>query len=881
MRNSNHLSREELAQFLAGMTIDDAWNQAVESHLEMCAECQRTAEQIAPGPLETAIRDSSYEVAERPRLGARYDLLQEIGRGAGGIVYLARQPKLNRLVAVKMLLSGVHASRTERKRFQREADALARLNHPHVVQVYDSGEQDDVPFIAMELLQGPTLAQALRQRLPTPIFAARLVADLADAMATAHQLGMVHRDLKPQNVLLVDSSATNGENAHDAWVPTDFWKEISEEKLDTIFCYTAKITDFGLTLLVDDTMQTQAGMPLGTPAYMAPEAVRGDRRELGPATDIYGLGAILYECLTGRPPFVGHSTAEILRSVTDTDVVPIHRIRSDVPRDLITICQRCLAKQPHDRFASAEDLRDDLRRFLRHEPIRSRPLGALARGVKWIRRNPWPATAGAIVLAAVAMAVGGLLIHQRELFRRQQIAWAKYDEARNAIWEMLDQADQQNAFDIPRLRQLAVSQAERALELFADLAREAPTVSAQRDLARVRIRVGTLMAAGGETARAEDQFEQAWQLLASLDNRESSNQQSSTDLITAQVKLGATLRSRQRFTEAIAVLEQAEPKAVAMLSQRPRDVGILSQLAWLRHNLANAHYEAGNVTTAIALYRQAVELCTRALSESPRNREIQRSMSESQTSLAVALMKLGKHEQAERMYRQAAEQLSFIVQDDPKDVTALTSLGMTYLNLSNISAGKSELANAIDLCTQGIQSVEKVLAVDQNNQSTRRTAAMLYGNRALFRMQDGELKACLADWRNGARLAAEPATRHYCEVFAVRALLAMKQSDQAARELRDIDPTDWSPKNQFVLISTWGLLLNELTSNDLNPFEPNQAAALKVEAEQRIIDGMTRLKGSGFLDNDPTIRAHVEQSEEFHAVRETVDAQRIASWFES
>jgi hypothetical protein len=300
-----------------------------------------------------------------------------------GVVYKARQRALGRLVALKLLLAGLHAGEKERARFSREAELVARLHHAHIVHVYDRGERDGVPFLAMEYCEGGSLAKRLGGRPQPPADAARTVKELAEAVAYAHAQNIVHRDLKPDNVLLTGDG-------------------------------TLKITDFGLALLLgEQTRLTSRGALAGTPGYMAPEQAAGWYDRLGPAADVYGLGGILYTLLTGRPPFVGKGLEEVLNQVLVAEPIRPRRLEPDVPRDLETICLKCLEKHPRRRYETAAKVVDDLVRFLKGEPITARPVGPLGRGWRWCLRNRVvaglaAAAASLLVLAAVSATVAAL-----------------------------------------------------------------------------------------------------------------------------------------------------------------------------------------------------------------------------------------------------------------------------------------------------------------------------------------------------------------------------------------------------------------------------------------------------------------------------------------
>jgi serine/threonine-protein kinase len=339
-----------------------------------------------------------------------YEVEAALGRGGMGIVFRARHLRLDRLVAVKMMLAGAYAGSREKDRFQREAVVVAGLRHPNIVQVHDVGEHAGRPYFTLELIDGGNLAHKLAGTPQPARRAAELVATLAGAVQLAHASGIIHRDLKPSNILLTSDG-------------------------------TPKVTDFGLARQVGDGASlTQTGVAVGTPSYMAPEQARGRPGAVGPAVDVYALGAILYELLTGRPPFRAATAAETVQQVISQEPAPPSRLNDQVPRDLETVCLKCLAKEPGRRYASAAALADDLRRFGEGRPIQARPVGWAERSWRWCRRNPTAAALLATALALVGLASGGGVWLVRQQAERRAEAIRQDAELRNEVGTAVAQA---------------------------------------------------------------------------------------------------------------------------------------------------------------------------------------------------------------------------------------------------------------------------------------------------------------------------------------------------------------------------------------------------------------------------------------------------------
>jgi serine/threonine-protein kinase len=338
-----------------------------------------------------------------------YELLEEIGHGGMGVVFRARQRSLDRIVAVKLMRTG-EAGEEERKRFIREAQAVARLQHPNIVQIYEVGEAAGQPFFSLEYVEGQSLARRLDGTPMAARQAASLLVVLARAMDYAHGKGIVHRDLKPSNVLLAGTPETTLEQC------------------------TAKVTDFGLAKRLDSSGETGSGAVLGTPSYMAPEQAEPKTAAIDRRTDVYGLGAILYELLTGRPPFRAESPLQTLRQLMQADPALPRLLNPAVPRDLETVCLKCLEKDPRRRYPNAAALAEDLDRFLHGQPVRARPLGPLGRVWRWALRKPLAAA----LLLTLLIGLGSSLYLWRQSADNEARALANLREEELARQETED-----------------------------------------------------------------------------------------------------------------------------------------------------------------------------------------------------------------------------------------------------------------------------------------------------------------------------------------------------------------------------------------------------------------------------------------------------------
>ena len=351
-----------------------------------------------------------------------YELLEEIGRGGQGVVYRARQKSLNRTVALKVIGLGQWATEAHLKRFRREAEAAARLDHPGIVPIHEVGERDGHCYFSMNFVEGGQLDEVVRDSPMSTRQAAELIAKVARTVHYAHEHGILHRDIKPGNILL----DKHGE---------------------------PHLTDFGLARLVEtESTVTRTKEVLGTPSYMAPEQAVGETEKLTSATDVYGLGAVLYQLLTGQPPFAGGTTYETIRLLLDKEPRPPRLLNPKIDRDLSTICLKCLEKDPQRRYPAAAGLAEDLEHWLKHEPIRAKRSGVFTYTRKWVRRNP----------ALVGTAAVCLLLGAASIWLLRQPDWTRQISA--ATKKLLLSPEQ--AAEQAKLHQALVQYPELQFEVY-------------------------------------------------------------------------------------------------------------------------------------------------------------------------------------------------------------------------------------------------------------------------------------------------------------------------------------------------------------------------------------------------------------------------------
>jgi serine/threonine-protein kinase len=651
-----------------------------------------------------------------------------------GDVFLARQIRLKRLVAVKM----IRADRTGaafRASLQAEAEAVARLQHPNIVQVFEVGEADGRPYLALEYVDGGSLAEHLRGMPLAVERAADLLQTLARAVHHAHERGLVHRDLKPANVVLMKDG-------------------------------TPKVSDFGLSRVcrdepcVTDRMpasdelpslaDTRAGTVVGTPSYMAPEQAAGARDEIGPRTDVYALGAILYECLTGRPPFAAATVEETLAQVRDCEPVPVRQLAPAVPRDLETICLKCLQKAPARRYSDAAGLADDLSRFARREPVRARPVGPAGRILKWTRRRPVLAALSGLLAITVIGLIGGGVTYQallrdalRQTDRQRSRAEANYAKALAAVQRLLTHVGNERLIGIPEMdnaredilrdalgfyegfltdadkpdpaarwetalafgrvalieRHLGRSEeagahCRQAIERLAALVAEFPDMPDYRDgLADSHVQYGELLSHGQSSDRAGDQFAQARRIWLDLAAAQPDQLACSAKLATCDHMEGCWHRSAGRAAEA----EAAFLRALLLrrvLAEGSDQGGERSNLAMTLHNLATLYAATGRPVDAIRAESEAVEHFAALAGARPGNEESCGYWSAGLNNLGCLYLTAGRCDEARRSHEHALKLRTALAQSHPRVPDGQAALAESYLNLATVLIAQGQFAAA-------------------------------------------------------------------------------------------------------------------------------------------------------------------------------------------
>jgi serine/threonine-protein kinase len=652
-----------------------------------------------------------------------YEIAGILGHGGMGVVYKARQKSLNRWVALKMVLAQVHVDPRQLARFQAEAEAVASLQHPNIVQIYEIGEQDRLPFFSLELVGGGSLAQRIRGNPQQPREAAYVVETLARAVAYAHERGIVHRDLKPANVLLTEEG-----------VP--------------------KITDFGLAKRLEgDSGQTKSGMLLGTPSYMAPEQARGDVHAVGPLSDVYALGAILYEMISGRPPFQGSSSMDTVTQVATTEPTPPSRLRPNVARDLETICLKCLQKEPSRRYADANALAEDLKRFLAGEPIRARPIAAPERLWRWCRRNPW--------VAALSAAVFLLLVTGTAV---STTSWLRIRREQAATIEQFERAEANARLEIAARQE--ADDRKRAAERAEIAARENAKIAGEQRAIALSTLYKLVTQVQEKLRFKEDMGGLRKDLLQTAMDGLDQVSKSAGKSNLADRSMGVALQHLGQIYEQMGQTEKAMEQYRLSLTIFDRLAKEEPENDWIPWNQAVSFDHLGGVTRdyagdairALTYYQQALALrqALAALVRTPAPTPVQRgaAISVSFIKLANMALDLGDPAAAKGYARQALEQNEAILATRPQDALALRFLSMSaYLlgqaesHLERPGAGREQLRRSIEMR-------EKAVRADPTDAAAKKELAAALEALGDLELKQRDARSALAAYEKAQALCA-------------------------------------------------------------------------------------------------------------------------------
>jgi serine/threonine protein kinase/tetratricopeptide (TPR) repeat protein len=783
-RFPGHVERLQRLFAVHGALEDDNWDKELDSALA------GDAATMMPGPADgneppsfTELGDSgSRKKTHWPRKsrGSRpvepppgYELLEEIGRGGMAVVFRAKQQILNRTVALKMLLAGGVASKEVLARIQQEAQAVAQLQHPGIVQIHEVGEHRGLPYLSLEYVAGGTLHSWLDGRPLPPLEAARIIEQLAQTTQFAHERGIVHRDLKPANVLLsgewgvgsaerkgrvsgTDSSKTQNLSKGDVPptpTPTLSTYRASAPPLSTpnSALPTLKISDFGLARVLGSRSDlTATGQVIGTPSYMAPEQAAGTCDDVSPAQDIYSLGAILYELLTGRPPFRGATLFDTLEQVRTTEAVPPRQLQPRVPRDLETICLKCLEKSPERRYATAAALAEDLRRVQAGHTITARPAGSFERSWKWVRRYPAIASLVSLTILLTSVGVAGIMRENRratlseraarnDSHRAEQlriIADRERDDAQRQRRRAEDaQKAAKDAADVARRERLnaehqrvlaeearKAAEQQRQLALTEQARAQQAQEQAEASLDETMKAINSLAVLGaslryqpGQQALSKRLYDDTLKLYENLAKRQGDNPAVRRQRIIALINSGEIHRSIRDNDEAEKLLLQAAELIEAELKYDPDDPYLNFLATGPYWQLGVLYKDTGKAQESVEFFQKDIAVIDRVLKQQPHNLEYKAKRANAIINECIALRQLGQGPEAVARYEEAIALLRAVLPDSPNRSGVAKELAMalhdystTLRSLKRLDESNVAFQESFDIRRQAYQRDPKV-----------------------------------------------------------------------------------------------------------------------------------------------------------------------------
>ena len=662
----------------------------------LCPRCV-ALDFFTPAPAEETAPEAHWLGGSYRRIGD-YELIEEIARGGMGVVYRARQVSLGREVAVKMLLHGVLAGDTAIARFKAEASAVANLKHPNIVAIHEIGEHEGQHFFSMELVAGQTLAEKVREGPLPATQAATHLQRVAEAVGHAHERGVLHRDLKPSNVLVDENDQP-------------------------------RVTDFGLAKSSGSNSDlTMSGQVLGTPAYMSPEQAGGAR--FGPVdarSDVYSLGAVLYHLVTGRAPFTGEAITEILQQVTDVEPVAPRLLNPKLPRDLETICLKCLAKEPATRYASAQALADDLGRFLRGEPIAARPAGAVEKLWRWGRRKP--ALAAALGACAVILCAGvaGILwqLQQTEAARRLAVQNAKGEQAQRLeaqarlhqgedlinfmLGDLSDRLEPVGRLDV---LESAIAEVDK---YYAALPVEQMIPESRGHRAKALFQIGAVRTSQGRFDAAITNYFAAIHAYTNLIAAYPANFQWQYDYARTLNDLGYACMRMEKISNALAAWEACLAVRERLVQQQPTNGFWLGAYAATAMNLGQSHRRQGHLEQAGGYLRIADQAFRQWVALEPGATLPKERLATGCGAMGQWFEAQGKLEEAARAEGEKIQILRELLQMDPAHTRRQAELANGLDLLGTLQEKQTNFDAALTTLSEGIALDESLMARDAAN----------------------------------------------------------------------------------------------------------------------------------------------------------------------
>jgi tetratricopeptide (TPR) repeat protein len=728
----------------------------------------------------TAPASESPPPGTRVRYFGDYELRRELGHGGMGVVYEARQISLNRPVALKMLRAGAFATDDDLRRFQNEAEAVALLDHPHIVPIHEVGAHDGQRYFSMKRIEGQSLDRCLADYPSDPRAAARLVVEAADAVQHAHARGILHRDLKPGNIL-VDAQG----HAH--------------------------VTDFGLAKKVEagDAEHTQSGAIVGTPAYMSPEQATGRRGAVTTASDVYGLGAVLYALLTGQAPFRGDSLVDTLQRVREQAPEPPRTINARVPRDLETICLKCLDKDPRRRYTSAQALGDDLRNWLENRPIAARRVGAVERAWLWAKRRPAVAALGVAVVCSLA----GTTFFAVAWGRQQAELAQRETQAARTERALRTEAEEQ--------ARIANTWLDRAMEAFAGYH---AGVSEEVLLARPELK--------GLRERLLEKPRAFYAMLTrELAAKPNPGIRELALLASGRGDLGKVLYELGQHDEARAQIEASLATYGDLVARAPAEPAYRFGLATGFNNLSDVLADSGRHVEAEPVLRRAIAGFEALAAAHPDVPEYRHRVALCETNLGVLLWNFGRHAEAEQALRRAIAIDVALSAEYPNSRDCRVILALACKALGDVLEETAEVGEAERAYHDAIR-LYAALAAEQPEVAQHRMGlagsetnlASLLGKRGRFREAEAEIRKAIAVYR--AVVSEQPAVPEFRAglvnasnglAMALQLSGRKRQAEQAFHEAIDacralVAGQPDAPRHRHVLAtlqSNLGVLFNE------------------------------------------------------------------------